>query len=241
MKIRYVTNFLDRKIGLGGAHFKLWHFIFLILAISTILFIYSDPWQPESIRKLQEKEVREYEGQNLSSIADLKETSISGTQYIDIKDYKLEITGLVNTPKAYTYQEVLNFPKYSKVVELNCVTGWRAKILWEGFLIKDILEEASVKPESKAVIFYASDGFTTSLPLDFLIDNDIILAYKINDVVLPPERGFPFQLVSENKWGYKWIKWLTKIELSDDIDYKGTYKGVGYSHDADITGPKLER
>jgi DMSO/TMAO reductase YedYZ molybdopterin-dependent catalytic subunit len=173
-------------------------------------------------------------------VNDLEETSIKGIQYIDQASYRLEITGLVRSPKSYTYEEVLDFNKYSKVVTLNCVVGWSAKILWEGVLLKDLLHEAGVRPEAKIAIFYASDGFSTSLPLDYIIDNDIILADKMNGLVIPPAKGFPFQLVAEQKFGYKWIKWLTKIELSDDVNYRGTYEANGYNNDADISGPKRE-
>jgi len=60
------------------------------------------------------------------------------------------------------------------------------------------------------------------------------MAYKMNDLTLPPERGFPFQLVAEKKWGYKWIKWITKIELSDDEEYRGYWESRGYSNEADL-------
>ena len=59
----------------------------------------------------------------------------------------------------------------------------------------------------------------------------ILLAYKMNGVVLPPERGAPFQLAAESKWGYKWT---TRIELSDDADYEGYWESRGYSKDADL-------
>ena len=62
----------------------------------------------------------------------------------------------------------------------------------------------------------------------------ILLAYKMNGVVLPPERGVPFQLAAESKWGYKWIKWITRIEISDDADYEGYWESRGYSNDADL-------
>ena len=53
-------------------------------------------------------------------------------------------------------------------------------------------------------------------------------------VVLPPNREFPFELVAEDKWGYKWIRWITKIELSRDENYRGFWESRGYSNDADI-------
>jgi len=180
-------------------------------------------------------EVREYEGINLSSINEFRENSIAGPQYIDLEPYKLNITGLVENPVEYTYEEVLGgYQQYEKVVELNCVEGWSVKILWEGVLVSDLIEAAGVSSEANVVIFHAYDGYTTSLPLDYIIDNKILMAYKMNDVVIPPERGAPFQLVAESKWGYKWIKWITEIELSDDENYKGFWERRGYSNEGNL-------
>lgn len=237
--LHLINNFSYIK-KLFSLKIKPWYLLILLFIVSAFWIVYYIQEQADPVRMLQSREIREYQGEDLSSIVDLQETSIGGIQYLDAEDYRLKITGLVENQKTYTYAEVLDFPKYSKVVDLNCVVGWSARILWEGFLVKDILEEAGISPKAKVAIFYASDGFSTSLPLDFLIDNDIILAYKVNDVILPQERGFPFQLVAEQKWGYKWVKWLTKIELSDDVNYRGTYESAGYSNEADISGPKRE-
>ena len=188
---------------------------------------------------LGEVEIREYEGQNLSSVAEsFRENSIKGPQYIDNETYRLTVTGLVNNTMNYTYDEVIgNHQSFKKVVTLYCVEGWKATILWEGILLKDLLAEAQVKPETTTVIFYAEDGYSTSFPLDYIIDNNIMIAYKMNNVTLPPERGYPFQLVAESKWGYKWIKWITTIELSDNADYKGYWESRGYSNTANLGSP----
>jgi DMSO/TMAO reductase YedYZ molybdopterin-dependent catalytic subunit len=95
------------------------------------------------------------------------------------------------------------------------------------------MEASHPLPNARVVIFYAYDGYTTSLPLDYIFNNNILMAYKMNEIAIPPERGFPFQLVSESKWGYKWIKWITEIELSDDISYRGFWESRGYSNTAD--------
>jgi len=180
-------------------------------------------------------EVREYEGIDLSSMNDFRENSIKGPQNIDVQNYELEITGLVTNSTSYTYDEVLNiFAHNKKVVTLYCVEGWSATILWEGVLLKDLLAQAEPLENARVVIFHAYDGYTTSLPIDYIMDNNILMAYKMNDVVLPPERGFPFQLVAESKWGYKWIKWITEIELSDDAGYRGYWESRGYSNSADL-------
>jgi len=185
--------------------------------------------------ELEGVEIREYEGEDLSSIDEFIENSIKGPQYVDISEYRLRITGLVENPQSYTYDEVIGgHQNYKKVVTLDCVEGWSVKILWEGVLVKDLLLEAVPLPDAKVVIFHAHDGYTTSLPLDYIVDNDILMAYKMNGVTIPPERGFPFELVAESKWGYKWIKWVTEIELSDDENYRGYWESGGYSNSGDL-------
>jgi DMSO/TMAO reductase YedYZ molybdopterin-dependent catalytic subunit len=184
--------------------------------------------------KLDGVEIRNYQGEKLSSINDFHENSIKGTQYINNETYLLKITGLVGTHKNYTYDEVLNnFMHYEKVITLDCVEGWSVTILWEGILIKDLLAEAQLLPTATTLIFKAYDGYTTSFPINYTIDNKILLAYKMNNVTLPAERGFPFQLVAESKWGYKWIKWITEIEVSDNINYEGYWESRGYSNSGD--------
>ncbi|MCX6013626.1 MAG: molybdopterin-dependent oxidoreductase, partial [Chloroflexi bacterium] len=152
--------------------------------------------------KLDGVEVKEYQGEKLSSINDFQENSIEGPQYIDINTYKLEINGLVEKPLSLTYDEVINnHASYQKVVTLNCVEGWSVKIVWEGVMIGDLIKEAGYLPETTVVIFHAYDGYTSALPLNYILDNNILMAYRMNNVVMPPERGFPFQLVAESKFG----------------------------------------
>ncbi len=180
-------------------------------------------------------EVREYQGVSLSSINDFRENSIKGSQDVSEVDYRLEIYGLVETPIVYTYQEVLkDFTSYKKVVTLNCVEGWSATVLWEGVRVMDLVKEANPSGDAKIIIFHAEDGYSTSLPIDYIKENELILAYKINEVTLPNKNGFPFQLVAESKWGYKWCRWVTAMELNDDADYEGYWEQRGYSNTADL-------
>ena len=203
-------------------------------ALTVVLFAINS-CTPEGARELESQEIREYQGENLSSVNDFRENSIRGPQDVNIEGYKLEITGLAESPRTYTYDEVTGgHQSYKKIVTLNCVEGWDATILWEGFLVRDLLPEAGPLADANTIIFHAYDGYTTSFPIEYIMENDIIMAYKMNDVTLPPERGFPFQLVAESKWGYKWIKWITKIELSDDEDYEGFWESRGYSDSGDL-------
>lgn len=215
------------------------------ISITVLVFMLSATWlsldgcalfqRGQVAEELVAAQVTEYQGEKLSSINDFRENSIRGAQYVDIDRYQLEITGLVSEPKAYTYDQVIDQNQhYKKLVTLNCVEGWSVTILWEGVMVSDIIEAANPQPEAKVVIFHAYDGYTTSFPLDHLSDNNIIMAYKMNEVTLPPQRGFPFQLVAESKWGYKWIKWITKIELSDDTSYRGYWERRGFSNSGDL-------
>jgi len=203
--------------------------LLLISLIIVAVILQSTP------KMLYPEEIREYEGQNLSSINDFRENSIRGPQHVNESEYNLTITALDNSTIEYTYNDVINgFQKYQKVTTLHCVEGWSVKLLWEGFLVADLLNKTGINPEATVVIFYAYDGYSTSLPLDYIIENDILIAYKMNGLTLPPERGFPFQLVAESKYGYKWIKWITEIELSDNEDYRGYWERRGFSNDAAI-------
>lgn len=188
----------------------------------------------DALRELTKVEIKEFEGKALSSILEFRENSIKGPQKVDINSYKLKIDGLVNKPTDYTYDEVLSNQKYIKAIRLNCVEGWYVDILWEGILLKDLLNQVEVGNSANTVIFYAEDGYSTSLPLKTILEKDMMLAYKMNGVTLPPERGYPFQLVAEDKLGYKWIKWINRIELSSDEDFLGYWETRGYDNEGDI-------
>jgi DMSO/TMAO reductase YedYZ molybdopterin-dependent catalytic subunit len=205
------------------------------IAIAGVFLARSARESSTNVESLAAVEIKEYKGTDLSSITDFRENSIKGPQHIDLESYRLKVGGLVENPLEYTLEEATdNHQSYQKVVTLNCVEGWRVKILWEGVLVKDLIEAAKASPEANTVIFHAYDGYTTSLPLDYIAGQDIMLAYKMNGVGLPPERGTPFQVVAESKWGYKWIKWVTEIELSNDVNYQGYWESRGYSNDADL-------
>lgn len=203
----------------------------IIVSVFVVGFIVliNNPGGGEVI-ELEGVEIREYEGKDLSSINDFRENSIKGPQYIDIDDYRLRVTGLVDEERFYTYDEVINRPSFSKVVTLDCVEGWSVTILWEGIILRDLLAEVDVLDGVNTIIFHAYDGYTTSYPIEYIMENDLLLAYKMNGLTMVPERGFPFQLVAEDRWGYKWIKWITEIEFSDDLDYEGFWESRGYSN-----------
>jgi DMSO/TMAO reductase YedYZ molybdopterin-dependent catalytic subunit len=208
--------------------------ILIVLLISAAIIFAASIYQQNQPITLQGVQVNNYHGQKLTPINNMPQTSIKGTQNVNMSDYTLQITGLVQNPRNYTYDEVLNHTAYQKVVTLDCVEGWNANILWQGFLVSDLLKDAKPLPTGTVVIFTAADNYTTSFPIEYLYNNNILLAYKMNNVTIPPEYGFPFQLVAESKWGYKWIKWVTKIEISNNTNYTGYWESRGYTNSGDL-------
>jgi len=208
--------------------------ILIVLLISAVIIFAAIIYMQNQPIKLQGVQINNYQGQKLTPVTNMPETSIKGTQYVNMSNYTLEVTGLVQNPRNYTYTQVLNHTAYQKVVKLNCVEGWDATILWQGVLVSDLLNDAKPLPTGTVVIFYAADNYTTSFPIEYLYNNKILLAYKMNNVTIPPQYGFPFQLVAESKWGYKWIKWVTKIEVSNNTNFTGYWESRGYTNGGDL-------
>ncbi|MFQ6081642.1 MAG: molybdopterin-dependent oxidoreductase, partial [Candidatus Bathyarchaeia archaeon] len=91
-----------------------------------------------------------------------------------------------------------------------------------------------VKPEENAkyVTFECDDGYTTSLPLTDLLDDDVLLAYKLEDEYLRPERGGPLRLIVPKKYAYKSAMWLKRIKFTSQQEL-GYWESRGYSNTAD--------
>ena len=186
-------------------------------------------------------ELREYKGEKLDPITSFRENSIKGPRRVDIKAYRLKVGGLVDKPLSLTSDEVLARPAESRVVTVHCVEGWHVKILWEGVSLAALIDEAGAKTSANTVIFRSADGYSTSVPLAYIRQKNILLAFKMNGLTLPKERGFPFEVVAEAKWGYKWAKWIETIELSDDPNFRGYWEGRGYNQNGDYPGPLYEK
>lgn len=184
-------------------------------------------------------EAAEYMGIELTPISKQRNNAINGTQYIDKDTYRLRIDGMVERPKNLSYDQITAYTAVSKVVKLNCVEGWSFNAKWTGVPVKTLFNETGVDENATTVIFYSADGYSTSLDINYLLGNNIILAYKINDVTLPHDRGFPLQLVAEGKYGYKWAKWINHIELAN-TSYKGYWESKGYNNNAVLGRPPFE-
>ena len=183
--------------------------------------------------QLAKSQLLSYNGQKLDSITTSIENSISGPQYVDKATWRLTVDGLVDKPATYSLTELLaKFPASKQVHRLDCVEGWGETQLWEGVPVADVLRASGVQPAAKVVILHAHDGYTTSFPVDYFTPQ-YLLVHKINGVDLSPERGAPLRLGAWSKWGYKWIRWIERLELSADEGYRGYWESRGYSNDGE--------
>ena len=189
-----------------------------------------------------ELEATEFMGRTLTPINQQRNNALQGTQIIERETYRLVVDGLVNNPLSLSYDDLLAYPQISKLTDLDCVEGWNFTAKWTGPELDEIFTDAGVKPEALIAIFYTADapeGYT-SLDLNYINERKIIAALKLNDITLPAERGFPFQVVAESKFGYKWAKWVTRIELSDNTNFRGYWETFGFSNNAAVDGPAFD-
>jgi len=191
--------------------------------------------QEPTLSRLPEVEARAYQGVDLVSIHNQGNNAIAGTQHINRSSYRLIVAGLVDRELNMSYEELLGLPVYSELAYMPCVEGWGFDAKWTGFRVTDLLDRAGVQPGGRYAVFYTAEGYSTGLPLDYLRNESILMAYGLNDLTLPPDRGFPFQLVAKHKYGYKWAKWITAIEVTDK-DVRGYWETRGYSNSADVGG-----
>lgn len=147
--------------------------------------------------------------------------------------YDLLIRGLVDHPLNFTYSELQGFPMVSEVALMKCIAGWTQLYNWTGIPLFFLLSMTGVKAEATEVVFYASDGFSSSLTIERALHPTMLLALQANGTVLSHDNGYPYRLVVPCKYGYKWVRWITEIEVID-YDYKGYYESMGYSDEADI-------
>jgi DMSO/TMAO reductase YedYZ molybdopterin-dependent catalytic subunit len=184
-------------------------------------------------------EATTFEGTKLTPIKDQQLNGIAGTINVNQATYTLTIDGLVNHPLTLSYADLEALPQISVLGTLECVEGWSYTAKWTGPSLAAILAQAGVQSGAVIAIFDTSDdtdGFT-SLDLSYINANNIILALKDNDVTLPAANGFPVRVVATGKYGYKWAKWVTRIELSSNTNFLGYWESNGYNNDGDVNGP----
>lgn len=184
-----------------------------------------------------QNEIQEYKGRKLSPFERAYDNAVEQPleRQVKIASFRLKVDGAVEKPLSLSYDQVLALPQVKRVVNMPCVEGWTETLLYEGVRLVDLLDKAKMKPGVTTVIFYtAGKRYSSSLSLDYVKKADVLLGFKINGLTLDQKRGFPFQVVALHKLGYKWVKWVERIELSDK-PYEGFWEKRGYSNQADTT------
>jgi DMSO/TMAO reductase YedYZ molybdopterin-dependent catalytic subunit len=148
-------------------------------------------------------------------------------------DYRLTLDGLVRRPMSLTWDDLRALPRTQWTRDFQCVTGWRVDdVRWEGVRLRDLLAEAGVDDDAQAVTFYSHDGvYTESLTLDQAMDDEVLVATHLDGDVVSQAHGGPVRLVVVPMYGYKSLKWLSRIELVDAVD-PGYWEERGYDVDA---------
>jgi hypothetical protein len=172
----------------------------------------------------------------LTSNADFFTVSIDGTPQINVSQWSLVVGGQVDHELTFTYSNFTSQQNVTEIAKLECVDGPSARAAWTGVPLKNILSIAGVKSGAVDVVFYGADGYTSSLAWPSEIKSDVLLATGMNGETLPPDQGFPLRVVAPNELGYKWVKWVTRIEVVD-FDYKGYWESRGFRDNAQLPTP----
>jgi DMSO/TMAO reductase YedYZ molybdopterin-dependent catalytic subunit len=150
------------------------------------------------------------------------------------EDYRLEITGLIRHPKAYTLDELKRLKRQEVVFTLECAgnhgfdwfTGGIGTARWAGTPLAPLLQEAGLRPEGIDVVFFGADAgeeevrnvkmvqqFSRSLSVSEAMRPDVLLCYEMNGEPLPQEHGFPVRLIVPGWYGVANVKWLSRIDV----------------------------
>ncbi len=159
---------------------------------------------------------------------------IGDTPIFDMDNYKLKVDGLVTHPLELEYDEIIAMPSISLDSTLKCVSGPSDRAAWKGVSLSHILDLAGANENAQDIIFWAADGYSSSLNMTEARADDVLLCYEMNGEPLPPNQGFPLKIVVPGHYGYKWVKWITEIEIIG-YDYEGYWESRGWSDDARIT------
>ncbi len=151
----------------------------------------------------------------------------------DRTTWRLEVSGLVDQPLTLDYDALRALPRTTEVRDFHCVTGWSVpNVRWTGVRLTDLFER--VRPQARAggVQFTSAEiPYVDSLTLKQASLHDVLLAYEMDGKPLPREHGAPVRLVMPEMYGYKSVKWVSRIELVPQAT-DGYWEVLGYDRDA---------
>jgi DMSO/TMAO reductase YedYZ molybdopterin-dependent catalytic subunit len=145
--------------------------------------------------------------------------------------WDLRVFGEIENEKRWTWAEFQELPTVQVKVDIHCVTRWsKFDTVWEGPLFRDFVQLFGLKPTVKYVIAHAEYGFTTNLPLEAMLEDNVLLAWKFNGQLLDPDHGFPVRTLVPQRYFWKSAKWLRKLEFSP-VDKPGFWEQAGYHNE----------
>ena len=170
---------------------------------------------------------------NQRSIKDFPVLDLGIYPKIDMKSWRFTVDGDIDNPFSLRWDEFMALPKVELVTDFHCVTGWsRFDNKWEGVLFKTIAEKAKPKPSVKHIYLESSDGYSTNMPLEVAMDDDVLLAFGFEEKPLEYEHGGPLRLIVPKKYAYKSAKWVIKVTFLAQ-EKLGYWELRGYSNSAD--------
>lgn len=155
---------------------------------------------------------------------------------VDEKRWRLSIKGNVERPFAMTYDELLSLPMVEREITLECVSNEVGGPLisngrWTGVPLKILLERAGLRAGSRDVVLRAVDGYSDSIPVEWAMREETIIAVRMNGETLPRDHGYPARLLVPGLFGMENVKWLSEIEVVT-VDYRGYWQQRGWADTA---------
>ena len=157
------------------------------------------------------------------------------TPIIEREHWELRIHGLVQEERKWNWEEFSRLPQTTLQADFHCVTHWsRFDDNWGGVLFKDFWEEIKeiVSPDATHVMQHAYGGYTTNLPLEWMLEEEVMFAHTFNGEPLPVEHGGPVRIFTPKRYGWKGAKWIKSLEFMAK-DKPGFWEQNGYSNTAD--------
>lgn len=169
--------------------------------------------------------LRVEEQTELTPLADAGTLSFWGVPEVDVATFSLSVEGAVERPRSFDHEELMALPSVDELVRMDCVGGFRNNTYMSGVRLDTLLDMVGPAPGAQRAVFHCADGYFESITLADLRDHDAFLAYSVNGSAVP-HLGYPLRLAIPGKYGYKWPKWVTRIEIVSD-DRKGYWPERG--------------
>lgn len=168
-----------------------------------------------------------------SEVDMLEVLQMDGVPEIKLDEWAFEVYGQVQRPFKLSWSQFQKLPSAVTDSAFHCVTGWtRLSNRWEGVRFREIAGSANPTASAKYATIECYDEYTTSLPLESLLLDDVLFAYGLDGRELAPEYGGPLRLVVPEKYGYKSAKWVRRVKFTETQEL-GFWESNGYSNTAD--------